>query len=64
MDNEFAAGASAARYKLAAYLREHGVDVRPSRWGCPPSDDDFLQAVLRAIDEGRGGKPRPFGRAA
>jgi hypothetical protein len=44
-NDDFAAGASAARNKLAAYLRAHGVDVRTSRSGRPPDDDDFLAGV-------------------
>jgi len=43
---DFAAGASAARNKLASYLRENGINVRTSRYGCPPDDEDFLQSVL------------------
>lgn len=45
--NDFAAGASAARNKLAAYLREHGIPV-PYTWH-PPADEDFLQAIRVAI---------------
>jgi hypothetical protein len=38
-----ASGASAARNKLAAYLREHGVNI--PRLEYPPEDLDFLLAI-------------------
>jgi len=56
--NEFAAGASAARNKLAAYLRQHGVPV-PYTW-YPPTDEDFLEAISAAIRAAQS----PSGRAA
>lgn len=52
MTEDFAAGASAARNKLARFLRENGIDVQLSRYGCPPSDRDFLDAILMTLEEG------------
>lgn len=52
MNEEFAGGASAARNKLATYLRRRGIDVEPSHYGCPPTDDDFLKGILAAFREG------------
>lgn len=46
-DRDFAAGASAARNKLAAFLRSAGVPV-PYSWH-PPSDEDFLTGINDAI---------------
>jgi hypothetical protein len=43
----FAAGASAARNKVASYLRQHGIPV-PCRW-YPPSDEDFLEGIRIAL---------------
>ena len=48
---DFAAGASAARNKLAAYLRENGINVHPSHWRQPPTDEDFRRSVLTAFTE-------------
>jgi len=49
MSQEFTAGASAARNKLAAFLRKHGLQVETSRYGCPPTDEDFLESVLSLL---------------
>jgi hypothetical protein len=48
MAEDFAGGAAAARNKLSRFLREHGICVRSSRGGCPPSDEDFLDALKGA----------------
>jgi len=53
MYGEYAAGASAARWKLAAFLLQYGIYVRSSRWSCPPSNEDFLEAIIEAIRSGR-----------
>ncbi|WP_152918009.1 hypothetical protein [Ardenticatena maritima] len=43
-----AAGASAARYKLARFLNDNGFKILSSTYGCPPSDEDFLNGILKA----------------
>jgi len=48
-----AAGASAARWKLAGFLFQFGIHVQSSRWNCPPSDEDFLRAIQEAARSGR-----------
>jgi hypothetical protein len=50
MSSGEAAGASKARNHLARFLREHGFKVRASRYGCPPTNDDFLAAVLEVVE--------------
>lgn len=53
MTDEYAAGASAARNKLASHFRDNGIPVRPSLYGSPPTDADFVKAILSATsDEG------------
>jgi len=52
MSWEHAAGASAARWKLAGFLLQFGILVRSSRWG-PPSDQDFIDAILEAVRNNR-----------
>jgi hypothetical protein len=52
MSQEFAAGASAARHNLATFLRQHEFRVETSRYGCPPTNEDFLASVLQLL-EGR-----------
>jgi hypothetical protein len=44
-DSDRAGGASAARNKLAGFLREWGIPVRSGRRGYPPTDEDFLAAI-------------------
>lgn len=46
MRDDFAGGASAARNKIASYLTDHGVPVLRTSPHGPPTDDDFLRAVL------------------
>ena len=41
--DEHAAGASAARHKLASFLRDHGIDVPQREY--PPDDIDFLRCI-------------------
>lgn len=48
-----AASASAARNKIASHLRNHGFKVEPSRYGCPPTDDDFLELLLSVAERAR-----------
>jgi len=45
-NDDFAAGASAARNELASYFRENGIKVLASENRCPPTDTDFLEAIL------------------
>lgn len=52
MSQDFAAGASAARFKLRTYLKENGIDVDVSDSGCPPTDEDFLDGILSTFKEG------------
>jgi len=49
MSEEFAAGASAARNKLARRLRDIGIDVVSSSFGCPPKDEDFVEAIAESV---------------
>jgi hypothetical protein len=51
MSNDYAAGASAARNKLAEHFRVNGYPVRPSAYGRPPTNEDFLEAVLATVRE-------------
>jgi hypothetical protein len=51
MEQDFAAGASAARNKLASYLRENGFPVQASKYGCPPTDTDFLRSLLGGMND-------------
>jgi hypothetical protein len=49
MSNDFAAGASSARYKLASFLQRNGISVETSSFGSPPTDDDFFETILRLV---------------
>ena len=67
MRDDFAAGASSARNKIAAFLEEHGIAVPRSRSGAPPTDEDFLRAVLAATQSAdatpaEATRPRTFVR--
>jgi hypothetical protein len=44
-ESDRAAGASAARHKIARHLRSVGIEIESSD-GRPPTDDDFLTAIL------------------
>jgi hypothetical protein len=48
------AGASAARNKIATFLREHGIPVKPSNYGRPPTNEDFLTSILAIVGERSG----------
>jgi hypothetical protein len=52
MSWEQAGGASSARWKLAGSLMQYGIFVQSSHWG-PPTDDDFIKAILDAVRSGR-----------
>jgi len=52
MSGERAAGASSARWKLAGFLIQYGIFVTSSHWG-PPTDQDFIDAILDAIRQNR-----------
>jgi hypothetical protein len=48
-ERDKAAGASAARNKLANALADAGVQVRSSQYGGPPTDEDFLVALANFL---------------
>ena len=48
MDSYRAAGSSATRHKLAAFLRQRGIPVESSTRYYPPSDEDFYRAIVFA----------------
>src|SRR5579872_4414477 len=50
MSQDHAAGASAARNKLASFLRQHGFHVETSRYGCPPTNEDCLASILDTLE--------------
>lgn len=52
MSSDYAAGASAARYKIKRVFDKLGMRVYSSTYSCPPSDDDFAEAVHRQLDHG------------
>jgi hypothetical protein len=52
-------GASRARNKLAAFLRERGVAV--PTWPDPPTDDDFWDAIKQFAKRYGANLPRPRG---
>lgn len=52
MEQDFAAGASAARNKLASFLRKNGIKVQTSTYGYPPTDEDFFRSIQAVIQEG------------
>ena len=45
-ESDRAAGASAARHKIARHLRTFGIGIESSDGRRPPTDDDFLTAIL------------------
>jgi len=52
MSWEHAKGASSARWKLASFLIQYGIFVT-SNHGGPPTDKDFIDAILDAIRQNR-----------
>ena len=54
-DDDRAGGASAARHKLAAFLRERGLTIP---FGSPPEDEDFWYAIQEFAERYGADLPR------